>query len=70
MVDVASEVTKLIIANDDATFTGNERDETGEVSTNIREIRVGGNDTTPGDSSFPLGIVQQTAGHVWLEYFG
>lgn len=64
---LANEVIKLYI-DTDVTITGQERDDTGAVNPDLREMRIGGDDLTPGDENFPLGMVIQRAGHVHLEY--
>lgn len=64
--DADQHVTLLIDA--DVTITGQERDGTGAVNPDLREMRVGGEDTTPGDSAFPLAEVIQRSGHFFMEY--
>lgn len=63
----ADQSVTLFIDND-VTITGQERDETGAVNPDLREMRVGGEDTVPGDSLFPLAQVIQRAGHFNMEY--
>lgn len=57
------------IIDTDLTITGQERDGTGAVRTdNLREFRLGGDDTTPNDDLYPLVEVIQRSGHFNLEY--
>jgi hypothetical protein len=61
--------TLLISAN--VTVTGQERTTAtplGEINTVRRGLRIGREDTSPGDNQFPWGVVQQTAGTVMLDY--
>lgn len=63
----ANQFTKFII-DADVTITGQERDGTGAVNPNLREFRLGGTDSTPGDANFPLVMLVQRSGHLNLEY--
>ena len=63
----ADQHTRFIL-DADVTITGLERDEFGAVKTNLREFRLGGTDSTPGDSNYPLVEFIQRSGHLLLEY--
>ena len=63
----AAQHTRFIV-DADVTITGQERDGTGAVNPNLREFRLGGTDSTPGDANFPLVELIQRSGHFNLEY--
>jgi hypothetical protein len=62
---IANEVTRLVIAAN-VTVTGGERLASGDLSSTVRQMRIGQQDWTD-DDVYPWGIVQQTHGTVNLE---
>ncbi len=62
---MSNEITTLAI-NANVTFTGAERTGTGDLSTTVRQFRVGQSDFTD-DDVFPWGIVKQTHGQALFE---